>query len=266
MTSFSIANKKGRSIECTETNPRKPAIGTIIITHGLGGGKNTKDKALMSRALASNGFRVVRYNTTAGSYKARHVGSVIEQKKEDLKAVIDHYHEKGESRFGVLGNSMGGTAATFLAAEDERISALVLLACPVLPRFAHHPNNQALFNAIKQLERQQTGRKKPAGKRVKIGKWNPVIHGDFFRELEKLDSLDAVRKITCPTLFVHGENDSFPPREHTEAAYQEAKAEKDYLVVVSEGHNYTDRATVEKVKYAAVNWFLRHVPSGRKAP
>lgn len=54
--------------------------------------------------------------------------------------------------------------------------------------------------------------------------------------LKEASTLDQVRKIDIPILYIHGGNDTFVPTEMTERLYENTKSEKELLIVPDANH------------------------------
>jgi predicted alpha/beta-hydrolase family hydrolase len=118
-----------------------------VFAHGAGG--NMSDRAMLAAAkvLRANGFGVVRFNFL---YKERGSGRPDQMPKlmSTTLAVIERVRSELNPKVLVIGGrSMGGRAASMLAAEGFDADGLLLLAYPLHPegqpeklRDAHLPN------------------------------------------------------------------------------------------------------------------------------
>lgn len=110
------------------------AAGLFICAHGAGG--NMADRATYAAAaeMRRRGLGVVRFNFL---YKERGSGRPDPMPKlmETIVAVVDHAKRELGSRGPLIigGRSMGGRAASMLAAEGFAADGLLLLAYPLHP-------------------------------------------------------------------------------------------------------------------------------------
>ena len=124
--------------------------GVFICAHGAGGSISDRGTLAMSKVFRATGLDVVRFNFL---YKER--GSsrpdLMPLLKETVFAVMERARlELGASKLFIGGRSMGGRAASMLAAEGCDADGLILLAYPLHPSGAPEKLRDAHLPAIKQ--------------------------------------------------------------------------------------------------------------------
>lgn len=105
----------------------------FVCAHGAGGHMSDRGILALSSALASTGLGVVRFNFV---YRERKSGrpDPMPQLEQCFTAVVDSVREQlGPRRLIIGGRSMGGRAATMLAAEGFACDGLLLFAYPLHP-------------------------------------------------------------------------------------------------------------------------------------
>ena len=127
------------------TNPRA----LFVCAHGAGGHKADRGMERLATVFCGNGFDLVRFN-----FLYREAGSrrpdPMPRLKQCFEAVVAHARaELGGTRLMIGGRSMGGRAASMMAAEGFVCDGLLLLAYPLHPpgkpeqlRVAHLPRIQ----------------------------------------------------------------------------------------------------------------------------
>ncbi len=108
-------------------------IATLVAAHGAGGNMMDRGMLATANALRAHGFGVVRYNFL---YSERKSGrpDPMPKLKEVVAAVVAHSRsELRPDRLIIGGRSMGGRAASMLAAEGFDADGLLLLAYPLHP-------------------------------------------------------------------------------------------------------------------------------------
>jgi uncharacterized protein len=105
----------------------------FVCAHGAGGNMNDRGILASSKALRNAGFGVVRFNFL---YKEKGSGrpDPMPRLKDCIAALVEHTRQ--ELAPGILvtgGRSMGGRAASMLAADAFPSDALLLLAYPLHP-------------------------------------------------------------------------------------------------------------------------------------
>ncbi len=119
----------------------------FVCAHGAGGNMADKGMLAVTRALGSRGLDIVRFNFL---YKEKRSGrpDPMPKLKETTSAVVARVREELNPPTLIIGGrSMGGRAASMLAADGFDCSGLLLLAYPLHPagrpdqlRDAHLPS------------------------------------------------------------------------------------------------------------------------------
>jgi uncharacterized protein len=129
----------------------EPATGeqaaVFLCAHGAGGNMNDRSVLQTANTLRSRGLGVVRFNFL---YKEKKSGrpDPMPRLKECFSAVVSRTREEIQPKTLIIGGrSMGGRAASVLAAEGFACDGLLLLAYPLHPpgkpdqlRDAHLPS------------------------------------------------------------------------------------------------------------------------------
>ena len=103
----------------------------FVCAHGAGGRKDDRGMLGLAQALEPRGFEVVRFN-----FPYRERGSMRPDPMPALKACIASVAEKARKEGKALllgGRSMGGRAASMLAADGFACDGLLLFAYPLHP-------------------------------------------------------------------------------------------------------------------------------------
>ena len=105
----------------------------FVCAHGAGGNMNDRGIVATSKALRNAGFGVVRFNFL---YKEKGSGrpDPMPRLKECITAVVEHTRKELNPDILIIGGrSMGGRAASMLAADGFSSNGLLLLAYPLHP-------------------------------------------------------------------------------------------------------------------------------------
>jgi uncharacterized protein len=130
--------------------PAASGGGTVFVcAHGAGGSMSDRATTGAASTMRAHGMDTVRFNFL---YKERGSGrpDPMPRLQECITAVVDRVRsETGARRLIIGGRSMGGRAASMLAAEGYACDGLLLLAYPLHPegkpdklRDAHLPDIQ----------------------------------------------------------------------------------------------------------------------------
>jgi predicted alpha/beta-hydrolase family hydrolase len=106
---------------------------TFVCAHGAGGNMNDRGILQTANTLRSRGLGVVRFNFL---YKEKKSGrpDAMPRLKDCITAVVRRVREEIEPKKLIIGGrSMGGRAASMLAADGFECDGLLLLAYPLHP-------------------------------------------------------------------------------------------------------------------------------------
>ena len=194
-----------------------PGAPLIILNHGTPGNR----VSMISRAafLYNHGFNVLLFDFQSYGKSQGEISTLGMVESEDILAAISYVHSLPATMFskiGVLGLSMGATAAVLAASRSTDILALVAESCPVDATLvtADVPN-EASRQADKQLVEQIYG--------VDITQARPI---------------DVVHKLAGHTaiFFVNGDVDTITPLSGMQALYDSAGDPRQFWIVPGAQH------------------------------
>jgi len=196
--------------------------GTVGVLHGLCDSKVTYMR--LARDLTRKGFDVVLIDLRAHGRSSGKQVTYGALEKHDVKRVLDRLlAEKtiGEPLY-LMGKSIGAATAIQCAAIEPRIRGVVALAPyrdmrSVCWRFVK--TRLAPFMSAEDFE-------KVLARAGEIGKFDPA----------EASTLDAIRKVACPVLLMHGRLDTIIPHEDSQVLYAAAAGSKALEVIPYLGH------------------------------
>lgn len=194
-----------------------PGAPVIILNHGTPGNR----MSMLSRAafLFNHGFNVLLFDFQSYGKSQGEISTLGMVESEDILAAINYLHSLPATMFskiGVLGLSMGATAAVLAAGRTNDILALVAESCPVDATLVKSDvPSEAARDADRLLVEQVFG--------VDITQARPI---------------DVVQKLAGHTaiFFVNGNADSITPLPGMQALFDSAGAPKQYWVVPGAQH------------------------------
>ena len=196
--------------------------GTVGVLHGLCDSKVTYMR--IARDLNRKGFDVVLIDLRAHGRSSGKQVTYGALEKHDVKRVLDRLvTEKTIAEpLYLMGKSIGAATAIQCAAIEPRIRGVVALAPyrdmrSVCWRF--FKTRIAPFMSQEDFE-------KVLARAGQIGKFDPA----------EASTLDAIRKVRCPVLLMHGRLDTIVPHEDSQALYAAATGPKALEVVPYLGH------------------------------
>lgn len=181
----------------------------VILCHGIGYHKDEDEDLFknFSKRLCDLGFNVFRFDFRGhGESGGKSVDMTITGETMDLEAAVKFLQSKGFKDFGILSQSFaGGAVSFFTASHQDVVKALVLWNSgidyaekinPTLPWTTKYWGKPAFDRAEK------FGFTEIGSKQFKVGR-------KLMDEVRTLKPWKELLKISTPTLFVHGDKDSY---------------------------------------------------------
>jgi dipeptidyl aminopeptidase/acylaminoacyl peptidase len=194
-----------------------PEAPVIVLAHGTPGNR----VSMLQRAafLYKHGYNVLLFDFQSYGLSQGVISTLGMVESEDIVAAISFLHglpDTMHSKIGVLGLSMGATAAVLAASRSSDILALVAESCPVdATRVPGDVPDDASREADRQLVEEVYG--------VDITQARPIDY------VHKLAGRSAI-------FFINGDADDVTPLQGMQALYRAASNPKQYWVVPNAGH------------------------------
>jgi alpha-beta hydrolase superfamily lysophospholipase len=201
--------------------PRHPAA--VIIS---GSGTQHRDgiyslHRLIAERLSGNGVAVLRHDDRGvGKSSMPTKATTYQTLISDTKAAVEFLRSRKEidpARIFLVGHSEGGITARIIAAEDERIAGIALLAGATQATLEKTVLEQALYQSAlgKTVD---PGNRKHLGpalslmdlmEKAKTGAQDQRLTDNFeyFRQHMGLDMAANIKRLRCPVLILQGERD-----------------------------------------------------------
>lgn len=196
----------------------------ILIIHGFAGG--TYDEEDLANFLELNHFFDVFQFTLPGHDK--NLSKVkyqewIDYSEEKLEWLISMKYKK----IYLIGHSMGGVIATYLASKYKEVKKLVL-AAPAF-QYLNVVNNN--LNITKSLKMTPKVVKTYGGSEIvsRFLKLNLTAIREFMQLTKKY--YDYPKEIKCPVLIIQGKRDNLVPLTSSEYVYNNVKTDKTLVYV-----------------------------------
>lgn len=215
-----IEGQHGRSI-IMDINGDSPKV--VVFVHGFKGYKDWGHFNLMAESFAEAGFTLVKFNFS-------HNGGTMENpidfpdleafgnntfsiEQDDLGNVLDWIESnlKAES-IDLIGHSRGGGAVLLKTANDSRIRRLITWASvSTFDRWNQEVYDHWKREGVIYIPNARTNQEMPLY-------W--VLAEDYFTKEEDLNIEKACRRISIPTLIIHGTNDETVPYSEGESIHE----------------------------------------------
>jgi uncharacterized protein len=202
----------------------------VVACHGLHASKDSDKYLLLGDALPAAGLALARFDFRGcGESSGREDETTIASRIEDVEAVLALLdgHPRLDGRFGLLGSSLGGFVALFVAARRPGTPVVTWNAPASLTELAND-----------DLEE------------------NDKLGIPFALEFMKGHYALAPAAVTRH-LCVHGDADEIVGLEHGAQLYEQAAQPCDLLVIAGGDHRLTDAAHRARAVEASREWFRR---------
>ena len=227
----------------------KKATSVVILSHGYSSNRNSKIYQEITDDLNREGIGAVRYDYYGHGVSYGHRGPgygasddvTVSKAVESLRAFVGYIRESGNFDVGLLGSSFGGLLSIIIASQDPKIKTLALKSSVTEPKRFWMRRITTNFgeDGLTKWERDGIIR-------YKEGVEDYNLTWDFWRDLQRYDILRDAEKISCPTLIVHGGNDTCVPITQS---YELAMVlGTDVKVVIGTDHSYSEPMQYSEVK------------------
>lgn len=222
----------------------------ILLIHGFAGGAYDYGDLPNDLELINN-YKVFTY-TLPGHNKSI-INNVtkedwIKKSEYQIEKIINH----GYKDIYVIGHSMGGVIASYLASRYKEVKKLVL-AAPAFQYFKFENNKINILESIKVVPNlfKDYDKSEVISRIFKV----PVSTIREFTSLVK-EHHDDIKNIKCPTLIIHGIKDEIVPNSSTLYVYDNIKSSSVMLVEFENlTHDLFINDRYDEVKNLIINYF-----------
>lgn len=224
----------------------------VLIIHGFAGG--TYDEEDLANYLELNPFLDVYQFTLPGHKK--NLSNVeytewIEYSEEKLKWLID----KGYKRIYLIGHSLGGVIATYLATKYREIKKLILAA----PAFHYLNFTNGEINIKNTIKLAPQIVKTYGGSELlsRFLKLNVKATKEFTNLIKNY--YEFPKKIKCQLLILQGTNDDVVPISSSQYVYDSALSKTKKLVLIDGVTHDIFCSEREEIIFATVKSFIKNI-------
>ncbi|MFQ5897053.1 MAG: alpha/beta hydrolase [Candidatus Methylomirabilia bacterium] len=216
--------------------PKRTSAPCVVACHGLSASKDSEKYLLLGREFPKAGWALARFDfrgsgESAGVYADTTVGSRV----RDLEAVLNFLADQPtvDGRFGLLGSSMGGYVALFVAAHRSPATPVVTWNAPATLSELGQPRSEDL-----------------AG-----------LGPAFF------DELSAGRYVDAPSgvrfcLTIQADGDEVVPPRHGQLLFERALDPRELVMLPGADHRLTTPGSRMEAVTRSLEWFRRFLPAG----
>ncbi|NQT71275.1 MAG: alpha/beta fold hydrolase [Chloroflexi bacterium] len=220
----------------------------LCICHGIPAAvsdPNDRGYPLLAEEFAKEGFIVCIFNFRGCGLSEGNLDLL--DWTRDLDGIITYLTQLDgvdQSRISLMGFSGGAATSAYVTAQDSRVTALVLCACPA--QFSIGALNRKPEDFLVQCREVGT---------INDDDFPPSIEewADHFRQVSPIDCIEKVSP--RPLLIIHGDSDETIPPDHASQLFAFAREPRKLVMVPGGEHKLrTNQAAMD----AALTW-LRQV-------
>jgi len=221
--SSSFHNSRGQTLEGRLEMPvsRKPkAYG--IFAHCFTCTKNIRAATAISRALASKGIAVLRFDFSGlGGSEGDFAESTFSSDIEDIVSAASFLRENYEAPQILVGHSLGGAAVLHAASSLPEVAAVSTIGAPFDPDHVTH-----LFESkIEEI-------KKSGAAQVDLAGRTFTVTDEFLEDLKKRDPKKTIKELGKALLVMHSPRDTTVDIENAAKIYSNAKHPKSFITLI----------------------------------
>ena len=178
---------------------------------------------------------------------------------DDATTHLNRLISYGYKNIIVIGHSMGGVLASYLAANYPKYVKKLVLLAPALDYLAYGKGN--LFENIKTSFKivKDYSMAEVVGRTIKT---SPVMLTQFMKLVNNYQ--DILSKVKCPLLIMHGNNDAIVPCKSSEEVFKIALAKYKYLIILDNVDHDIFRSDKTDVIVQTIYSFLKNKQSIKK--
>ena len=227
-----------------------------LFAHCFTCGKDIAAASRISRALATQGIAVLRFDFTGlGNSDGDFANTNFSSNVEDLLQAAKALEERYRAPQILIGHSLGGAAVLSAAARLESVKAVVTIGAPATAEHvAHLFKNQA--DQIKQ-QGQAT---------VALGGREFSIKRQFLDDIEQYASTGEIRNLDAALLVFHSPLDAIVSIDEAAKIYTAARHPKSFISLDKADHLLSKAQDSEYVATTIASWASRYLELGGDDP
>jgi putative redox protein len=250
-TRLSFPGSTGAALDARYDHPVGRPRATALFAHCFTCSKDLAAVSRVSRALASRGIGVLRFDFTGlGHSEGEFANTSFSSNIEDLVRAADHLRSTGQAPSLLIGHSLGGTAVLAAADRVPEASAVVTIAAPSSP--AHLA--RLFTGAQDEIERTGEAEVEIAGRRFTVSR-------QMLDDLEGHPLGDRIGRLRKALLVMHAPLDQVVGIDDASEIFVAARHPKSFVSLDEADHLLTSRRDAEYAAEVIVAWAGRYLPS-----
>ncbi len=250
-TRLSFLSATGDRLAARYDQPIGPIRATAIFAHCFTCSKDLAAPSRISRALAEQGFGVLRFDFTGlGHSEGEFENTDFSSNIEDLAAAADHLRATEGAPALLIGHSLGGAAVLAAAERIPEARAVVTLGAPANPRHVQ----RLLASSLDEIRRDGVGEVEIAGRTFRIRR-------EMIEDLDAHPLAERMASLRKALLVLHAPRDEIVGIENASEIFLAARHPKSFVSLDDADHLLSNRADGEYAARVIAAWASRYLPA-----
>lgn len=246
---ITFENDSGEQLAALLEKPSSTPQAYALFAHCFTCSKDIAAASRISRALASRGIAVLRFDFTGiGNSEGDFANTNFSSNVEDLVCAANHLREHLKAPALLIGHSLGGAAVLAAAEHVPEASAVVTIGAPADPGHLAH----LLASSREEIEAKGSAVVDLAGRQFRIKK-------QFLDDIENKPLADRIGRMRKALLIFHSPVDDIVGIENASAIFQAAKHPKSFVSLDRADHLLGRAADSEYVAAIISAWATRYI-------
>ncbi len=244
-----FTNNAGEELAALLELPATRPTAYALFAHCFTCSKDIAAASRISRALAGQGFGVLRFDFTGlGNSEGDFANSNFSSNVGDLLQAAEHLRRNLNAPSLLIGHSLGGAAVLAGASSIPEVKAVVTIGAPSDPSHVSH-----LFaKSLAQIEAEGCAI-------VKLGGRTFEIKRQFLEDITSQRLQSKISKMRKALLIFHSPVDDIVDIKHARAIYEAAKHPKSFISLDNADHLLARKEDSQYVADTVAAWSSRYV-------
>ncbi len=245
-----FANDDGETLTAVLDTPEQgPTRACALFAHCFTCSKDLRAAKAISKALADEGFAVLRFDFTGlGESEGEFEDSNFSSNVTDIVAAATFLSSQEDGPSVLIGHSLGGAAVLRAAEQLDSVKAVATIGAPADPQHVTH----LLSSSEQEIEESGEAEVTLAGRSFKFKK-------QFLDDLRDGSIEGCVRGLRRALMIFHSPVDDIVPIENAAILYKLARHPKSFVSLDDADHLLTKTRDAQYVARVLAAWTDRYV-------
>lgn len=247
---FDFLNNEGEKLSGRLEIPSGTPVASVLFAHCFTCSKDVIAAHSISKALAEQGFAVLRFDFTGlgnseGDFANTNFSSNVEDLLAAFRALKEHF---GSSPELLVGHSLGGAAVLKAAAKLEDVRAVVTIGAPSSVEHL----TQLFQKELPEIQAEGDAEVELSGRKFKITR-------QFVKDIQETEILSEVNDFKKALLILHSPLDKIVSIDHAAKIFMSARHPKSFISLDDADHLLMKRKDANYAAQMIAAWATRYI-------